>query len=550
MDQYRATVAKIEAQLDASGCDCGCCDENQYIWVQNTSPAASIIMQEIAALQDDVATLQGDVATLQADSIFTANNGLTKAGNNVALGGTLIDETFILLDGHELNFVPTTTNSFLIESSASNAVQINTTTGVAATFENKSATNTIQNVLQILTTNSAGAGGNGIGTQLSFAAEKANSTNGNTSVIKSSWVDATAGDSKFEIGVTEANLNSTALTIESDGELQLNNYGDGTFTGSPTYILSVDVDGKVIETEVDNGLTKSSGSIQLGGTLLNDTTIIGDGKNLSIQSGDPLNLSDFRIENYARLVLSSINSLTSPLYYYQNNSYPHHTSYSATSSFPTTGELRTFITNSGVPQANFGCVDTLNLEYSGGNSDDVLKISTTWDADPAVIRRGKYQITLRETNSNRLEVLTLRGTGAAQLDQYGDGNFTGTATYNLAVDASGNVIEVAAGVPLVYASRVTQGGFVAPVVTEMQNTTGATITWNYLAVGVYTITASSPVFTLDKTNIFITSSRAFSDFISAKVDSTTQCTVITFDGTGNFSNGVLNQSSVKIEIYP
>jgi hypothetical protein len=540
MDEYRATVAKIEAQLDASGCDCGCCDENQYIWVQNTSPAASIIMQEIAALQDDVATLQGDVATLQVDSIFTANNGLTKAGNNVALGGTLLGDTTINASGNTLS----------IESNDTDPLVVKTTTGSPASFTVTSPTGTIADNVRLVTTALLGPGVNGIGSGLSFEAEKANSAVSVTSVIKSSWVDATAGDSKFEIGVTEANLNSTALTIESDGELQLNNYGDGTFTGSPTYILSVDVDGKVIETEVDNGLTKSSGSIQLGGTLLNDTTIIGDGKNLSIQSGDPLDVSDFRIENYARLVLSSINSLTSPLYYYQNNSYPHHTSYSTISSFPTTGELRTFITNSGVPQANFGCVDTLNLEYSGGNSDDVLKISTTWDADPAVIRRGKYQITLRETNSNRLEVLTLRGTGAAQLDQYGDGNFTGTAAYNLAVDFNGNVIEVAAGAPLVYASRVTQGGFVAPVVTEMQNTTGATITWNYLAVGVYTITASSPVFTLDKTNIFITTTGSFPCFINANADSTTQCTVITFDGGGNISNGVLNQSSVKIEIYP
>jgi hypothetical protein len=358
MDEYRATVAKIEAQLDASGCDCGCCDENQYIWVQNTSPAASIIMQEIAALQDDVATLQGDVATLQVDSIFTANNGLTKAGNNVALGGTLIDETFILLDGNELHFVPTTTNSFLIESSASNAVQINTTTGVAATFENKSTTNTIQNVLQILTTNSAGAGGNGIGTQLSFAAEKSNSTNGNTSVIKSSWVDATAGDSKFEIGVTEANVNSTALTIKSDGELQLNNYGSGTFTG--------------------------------------------------------------------------------------------------------------------------------------------------------------------------------------------------TATYNLAVDASGNVIEVAGGGggPLVYIARVSQTGSSAPTAVEIVNTTGATFTWARVLAGIYTVTASSAVFTTDKTAIFVTSAGPQPYISRAAVNSTTQCGVNTSSAFSGTQDGLMTDSYVKIEIYP
>jgi hypothetical protein len=214
--------------------------------------------------------------------------------------------------------------------------------------------------------------------------------------------------------------------------------------------------------------------------------------------------------------------------------------------------LRTFITNSGVPQANFGCVDTLNLEYSGGNSDDVLKISTTWDADPAVIRRGKYQITLRETNSNRLEVLTLRGTGAAQLDQYGDGNFTGTAAYNLAVDFNGNVIEVAAGGsgPLVYIARVSQTGSSAPTAVEIVNTTGATFTWTRLLAGLYNVTASSAVFTTDKTAIFVTSAGTQPYISRAGVNSTTQCYVNTSSAFSGTQDGLMTDSYVKIEIYP
>lgn len=33
------------------------------------------------------------------------------------------------------------------------------------------------------------------------------------------------------------------------------------------------------------------------------------------------------------------------------------------------------------------------------------------------------------------------GNGAATLNQYGAGNFTGTPTYNLSVDVDGNIIE-------------------------------------------------------------------------------------------------------------
>lgn len=517
MDEYRATVAKIEAQLDASGCDCGCCDENQYIWVQNTSPAASSIMQDIIDLQNDVATLQVDVATIQNDAVLTANNGLTKSANNVALGGALTQDTTI--DAGTLY-------KLIIEKS--------------------SITNSVSSGLELITKKAIGPGGNGLGSSILFGSENSVSIPVYTAGIQSKIVNAITGEGTIEIGVSDGSNVNTQMEISSDGEVTMNNYGDGTFTGSPTYILSVDVDGKVIETEVDNGLTKSSGSIQLGGTLLNDTTIIGDGKNLSIHSG-ALNVSDFRIENYARLIVTSINSSTAPYYTYQNNSYPHHISYSTSSSSPTTGELRTFITNSGVPQANFGCEDTLNLEYSGGNSTDALKISTTWDTNPAVIHTGKYQITLRENNSNRLEVLTLRGTGAAQLDQYGDGNFTGTATYNLAVDASGNVIEVAGGGggPLVYVGKIVGTGGSATL-NEIYNNTGATFSIGNIFTGYYEINSSTPVMTSNAV-AFVQSTQL--GFLMANVFSGT-LGIESYNASGSPSNSIVASAIVKIEIYP
>lgn len=47
--------------------------------------------------------------------------------------------------------------------------------------------------------------------------------------------------------------------------------------------------------------------------------------------------------------------------------------------------------------------------------------------------------------TNTTDRLTIAGTGAVRFNSYGAGSITGTATYNLAVDSSGNIIEVAAG---------------------------------------------------------------------------------------------------------
>lgn len=49
MDKYRATLALLEAQLDASGCECGCCDPDTYMWVNNS--ATSTIDSLINAIQ-------------------------------------------------------------------------------------------------------------------------------------------------------------------------------------------------------------------------------------------------------------------------------------------------------------------------------------------------------------------------------------------------------------------------------------------------------------------------------------------------------------------
>jgi hypothetical protein len=50
LDKYKETIALLEAQLDASGCECACCDDETYYWVSNNS-ANSIIDELLANFQ-------------------------------------------------------------------------------------------------------------------------------------------------------------------------------------------------------------------------------------------------------------------------------------------------------------------------------------------------------------------------------------------------------------------------------------------------------------------------------------------------------------------
>ena len=68
-----------------------------------------------------------------------------------------------------------------------------------------------------------------------------------------------------------------------------------------------------------------------------------------------------------------------------------------------------------------------------------------------------------------------------------------------------NETAIAAIIGLPYTSLVqllTQTSTNAPVATEVYNNTGETFTWSYVSSGVYRITASSSVFTSNKTVVF------------------------------------------------
>ena len=97
----------------------------------------------------------------------------------------------------------------------------------------------------------------------------------------------------------------------------------------------------------------------------------------------------------------------------------------------------------------------------------------------------------------------------------------------------------------VYTALLTQAGTAAPVATILKNNTGATFTWARTSSGTYTITASSNVFTSNKTLIFINKGEISSTYVYVTWTRTSDTVItITLGGDGRITNG-----SFEILIY-
>ena len=83
-----------------------------------------------------------------------------------------------------------------------------------------------------------------------------------------------------------------------------------------------------------------------------------------------------------------------------------------------------------------------------------------------------------------------------QKDQ-GTSNIT-NPTKNFSVDS---VVQAGLGYTA-YTALLTQAGGSAPVATVLKNNTGATLSWSYVAGGIYEVTADNPIFTVNKTIVF------------------------------------------------
>ena len=96
----------------------------------------------------------------------------------------------------------------------------------------------------------------------------------------------------------------------------------------------------------------------------------------------------------------------------------------------------------------------------------------------------------------------------------------------------------------VYTALLNQTGTAAPVPTILQNTTGGTFTWTRQSAGNYTITASSALFTVNKTILFLNNGST-ANITQVPWDRTSDTTVtLSLGADGNLNNG-----SFEIRIY-
>jgi len=314
LDKYKEAIACIQAQLDASGCECACCDDETYYWVSNNS-GVSVIESLIEAFQfrlfngipgnDEDETLGVEVGALWQDY----NTGILYRCTVNAAGAAVWVEYYapgilpiaadipavpgIILTGPDVQAQLDQVDALAVFdginglNKVGNEVYLggtlitNTTINADGnSFTISDETNPLillvdglfpsvgQNLI-LQTSVNGGSGANGIGSSIEFQSETTAGVVNRTAVIRSRWTDAAAQDSDFQIAITEGGLLDIGLTVNADKSVTLNGYNSTTFEDpAPAYLLGVDASGNVVQSPsnplVYAGRTRfSAGAVQI-----------------------------------------------------------------------------------------------------------------------------------------------------------------------------------------------------------------------------------------------------------------------------------------------
>ena len=196
-------------------------------------------------------------------TVITADNGITKTLNNVQLGSattsgsSITASRYINVAGFGVQFRNTQFNTTTIYGGglvmANNAGQtvlgITSTGTTAALTTTQASTNTVVTNFYIVR-ETTGTSANGIGQAIEYFTEADNNTNASSTKLISKWTTAAFATrtSQFEItSVNNGAPESPTFTLKGTGQLQLNNYGVGTFLNGGIYNLQVDASGNVFE---------------------------------------------------------------------------------------------------------------------------------------------------------------------------------------------------------------------------------------------------------------------------------------------------------------
>ena len=328
---YRATIELIKQNLDSSGCECACCDDNTYYWVSNNS-GVSVIDSLVQSFQfrlydgipaDDQDVTQGvqigalwqdfntgivyrctdndpgeavweeffapggsvaaaDVTAIPSANFLTANNvqGQLDEVEALAIFGGL---NGLNKDGNDLRLGGSLDETTTINCTGGAlrlvggglTLDIETLDGPASRMTvERASTNTVASNLLIETTVTGGAGANGIGASIWLRAQDALGAVATAGKIISTWVDAAIGNSNVQLTTKLGGAESVGFTLNPNSSITLNEYGAGTFAGTAAYTLGVDSSGNVVEAGplVYAGRARFAGpAVQLGAGYYNNT---------------------------------------------------------------------------------------------------------------------------------------------------------------------------------------------------------------------------------------------------------------------------------------
>lgn len=399
--------------------------------------------------------------------------------------------------------VSNTGNALNATSTSGNALISTSTSGLSAVFTvNPSSTNTFVEVIRVARTTS-GIPANGIGGSINFTNEVSDNSQQISARIGSTFTDITLGTRTGDLQFWTTNSATSAIkaTLAGSGAWIFHNYGVNTFTGTPTFALGVDGSGNVVEFAVgsgggfvtaDNGLSASSATnVQLGGSaLLGNTSILTSAFSLTLNStvatsnttgtlivnntgtGHAVYASTaggtaFRgsaastgrgvhgisvdgsgVEgnstNGTGIAAVSVDGVGLTSQSNTSRAFEFTILPTATNSIATVGKLVRFVLSGSSANGVGGSLDFLN-ESSSGTATVSALIASTWTDVTVGTRTGDLQFWTTNSATSAIKS-KLAGNGAWRYHAYGTGAITaGAAAFALAVDANGNVIEIALG---------------------------------------------------------------------------------------------------------
>ena len=257
-------------------------------------------------------------------------------------------------------------------------------------------------------------------------------------------------------------VNMNAISSPLPGDLVINNTADTIlyyYTGS----VWSPVGGGV--SAANNGTALSGSTVQLGGSaLIQNSTISTSAFTLTVNSSNSLqtlainnsssgagivstSTSGDGIQSYSTngtaLTAVSTNGIGLYAESLTGRAGQYYSTYTNTNQVQPVLEF--YRQTTGTAADGIGGSFDMYVETSTGATQIANTIVSKLTTANNATRRSEISFTGMTAAGSQTTLFSLSGTGAGRLNLYGAGTFTGTATFALSVDASGNIIETAAG---------------------------------------------------------------------------------------------------------